>query len=418
MTLSLRKINISQFRCYEAVRLDLTDTASGIVVLTGPNGAGKTNILEAVSLLVPGKGLRSADILEMKNRNAGPEDLWAISAEVETPSGLTVRIGTGLDRRSQSDRERLSQGDSERPSQSDHERIVKRRLIRINGKNAKSQNELSSFISAVWLTPQMDRLFLEGASARRKFLDRLVYAFEPDHVTRINRYDKTMRERMKLLLLDRYDASWLSSLEAQMSADAVSIAASRLALIQHLQQQVAGLGRAAPLFPQPHLALQGWTENAIATRPAVDVEDELKRKLAEVRALDRAAGRTHEGIHRSDLLVSYAGKNMPADQSSTGEQKALLVSIILAHALMMQAEKGFVPIILLDEVAAHLDADRRRQLFDQLQALQGQIWLTGTDEAVFASLQTAKFFRVDNGHVAPQNPLSRLRERAGEGVAH
>lgn len=406
MTLSLRKINISQFRCYEAVRLDLTDTAGakapdislvreahgGIVVLTGPNGAGKTNILEAVSLLVPGKGLRSADILEMKNRSAGPEDLWAISAEVETPSGLTVRIGTGLDR----------------PSQSDAERIVKRRLVRINGKNAKNQNELSGFISAVWLTPQMDRLFLEGASARRKFLDRLVYAFEPDHVTRINRYDKTMRERMKLLLLDRYDASWLSSLEAQMSGDAVSIAASRLALIQHLQQQVAGLGSAAPLFPQPHLALQGWTENAIATRPAVDVEDELKRKLSDARALDRAAGRTHEGIHRSDLLVSYAGKNMPADQSSTGEQKALLVSIILAHALMMQAEKGFVPIILLDEVAAHLDADRRQQLFDQLQSLQGQIWLTGTDEAVFASLQTAKFFRVDHGHVAPVGALREV----------
>lgn len=384
MTLLLRKINISQFRCYEAVRLDLTGD-SGIIVLTGSNGAGKTNILEAISLLVPGKGLRSADILEMKNRTAGPEDLWAISAEIETPSGLTVRIGTGLDRE------------------------VKRRLIRINGKNAKSQSELSGFISAVWLTPQMDRLFLEGASARRKFLDRLVYAYEPDHVTRLNRYDKTMRERMKLLLLDRYDSSWLASLEAQMSADAVSIAAARLALTQHLQQQVAGLGLAAPLFPLPHLALQGWAENAISTRPAVDVEDELKSKLSDSRAADRAAGRTHEGIHRSDLLVSYAGKDILAAQSSTGEQKALLVSIILAHALMMQAEKGFVPIILLDEVAAHLDSDRRQQLFDQLRALGGQIWLTGTDESVFSPLRTAKFFRVDNGHIAP---VTALREVA------
>jgi len=384
VTLSLRKMNISQFRCYEAVRLDLTDSEAGMVVLTGPNGAGKTNILEAVSLLVPGKGLRSADILEMKNRSAGPEDLWTISAEVETASGLPVRIGTGLDR------------------------DVKRRLIRINGKNAKTQNELSGFISAVWLTPQMDRLFLEGASARRKFLDRLVYAFEPEHVTRINRYDKAMRERLKLLLLDRADPSWLQSLEAQMSADAVSIAAARLALVAHLQQQVAGLGRAAPLFPQPHLALQGWVENAIPERPAVDVEDELKSKLAASRALDRAAGRTHEGIHRSDLQVSYAEKNMPADQSSTGEQKALLVSIILAHALMMQAEKGFVPIILLDEVAAHLDEARRHQLFDQLRALNAQIWLTGTDETVFASLHTAKFFRVDGGHVAPVGPLREV----------
>lgn len=382
-SLSLRKMNISQFRCYEAVRLDLADS-SGMVVLTGPNGAGKTNILEAVSLLVPGKGLRSADILEMKNRMAGPEDLWAISAEVETPSGLPVRIGTGLDR------------------------DVKRRVIRINGKNAKSQNELSGFISAVWLTPQMDRLFLEGASARRKFLDRLVYAYEPDHVTRLNRYDKAMRERLKLLLLDRADPSWLQSLEAQMAADAVSIAAARLALVAHLQQQVAGLGNAVPLFPQPHLALEGWVEDAIAGRPAVDVEDELRAKLSAARALDRAAGRTSEGIHRSDLQVSYAEKNMPADQSSTGEQKALLVSIILAHALMMQAEKGFVPIILLDEVAAHLDAVRREQLFDQLRALNGQIWLTGTDEAVFASLKAAKFFRVDNGHVLPAQPLREV----------
>ena len=404
--LSLRKINISQFRCYEAVRLDLTEASSGIVVLTGPNGAGKTNILEAVSLLVPGKGLRNADILEMKNRAAGPEDLWTISAEVETPMGLTVRIGTGLDR------------------------DIKRRLIRINGKNAKSQNELSGFISAVWLTPQMDRLFLEGAAARRKFLDRLVYAYEPDHVTRLNRYDKTLRERMKLLQLDKFsDPAWLSSLEAQMSADAVSIAASRLALIQHLQQQVAGLALAAPLFPQPHLAMSGWTENAITTHPAVDVEDELKSRLAASRAPDRAAGRTHEGIHRSDLVVSYAGKNMPAAQSSTGEQKALLVSIILAHALMMQAEKGFVPVILLDEVAAHLDAARRQQLFDHLQALQGQIWLTGTDESVFASLHGAKapdislvreahntkFFRVDNGHVAPvAAPVATLRGAASQ----
>ena len=386
MPLSLHKINISQFRCYEAVRLDLTGGAAGIVVLTGPNGAGKTNILEAISLLVPGKGLRGADILDMKNRCAGAEDVWAVSAEVETSMGLTVRIGTGLDR------------------------DAKRRLVRINGKDAKSQNELSGFISAVWLTPQMDRLFLEGASARRKFLDRLVFAYEPDHVTRLNRYDKTMRERMKLLQGERAaDPAWLQSLEAQMSADAVSIAASRLNLIRHLQQQVAGLGVTSPLFPQPQLAMTGWVEQEVEAHPAVDVEDALKHKLAAARPLDRAAGRTHEGIHRSDLQVTYAGKDMPAAQCSTGEQKALLVSVILAHALMMKAEKGFVPIILLDEVAAHLDAARRQQLFDQLQALGGQIWLTGTDETIFSSLRdSAKFFRIDHGHIAPAAPLREV----------
>jgi DNA replication and repair protein RecF len=365
-----------------------------MVVLTGPNGAGKTNILEAVSLLVPGKGLRSADILDMKNRNAGAEDLWAVSAEVETASGLTVRIGTGLDR------------------------DIKRRVVRINGRDAKSQNELSGFISAVWLTPQMDRLFLEGPSARRKFLDRLVFAYAPDHVTRLNRYDKAMRERLKLLLLDKpADPAWLQSLETQMAADAVSIAAARMVLLQHLQQYT---GSNASLFPQPRLEMDGWMEKELDTRPAVDVEDIFRRKLFETRGADRAAGRTHEGIHRSDLCVTYANKNMPekygsgglpAAQCSTGEQKALLVSIILAHALMMRAEKGFIPLILLDEVAAHLDAARRQQLFERLYALDGQIWLTGTDEAIFAELRdTAHFFRVSSGHVAP---APALREVAG-----
>jgi DNA replication and repair protein RecF len=392
VSLALHKINISQFRCYETVRLDLTgpdSQAAGIVVLTGPNGSGKTNILEAVSLLVPGKGLRSADILEMKNRAAGPQDLWAIAAEMETASGLTARIGTGLGR------------------------DVKRRIVRINGKDAKSQNELSGFISAVWLTPQMDRLFVDGPSARRKFLDRLVFAFEPDHVTRLNRYDKNMRERMKLLQQPHAaDPKWLDGLEAQMAADAVSIAASRLTLLRHLQQHVAALGIAAPLFPRPLLEMSGGVEQEVPARPAIDVEDELKSKLAAARALDRDAGRTHHGIHRSDLQVTYIGKNMPAAQCSTGEQKALLVSVILAHALMMQAEKGFVPLILLDEVAAHLDEARRLQLFAQLRALKGQIWLTGTDESIFSSLRdTAKFFQIDQGHVAAW-PV--LRQAAGK----
>jgi DNA replication and repair protein RecF len=389
VSLSLHKINISQFRCYDALRLDLTGSdsqAARIIVLTGPNGAGKTNILEAVSLLVPGKGLRSADILDMKNRAAAPRDLWAVSAEVETAAGLPVRIGTGLDR------------------------DIKRRIVRINGRDAKSQNELSGFISAVWLTPQMDRLFLDGPSARRKFLDRLVFAYEPDHITRLNRYDKTMRERMNLLQQARAaDPQWLLNLEAQMAADAVSIAASRLALLQQLQRQVMTLGIAAPLFPQPQLEMTGWVEQEISSRPAVDVEDELKNKFAAGRALDRGAGRTHDGIHRSDLQVVYAGKGIPAAHCSTGEQKALLVSIILAHALMMQAEKGFIPLILLDEVAAHLDEARRAQLFAQLRALSGQIWLTGTDENIFSRLRdTAKFFRVDHGHVAEAAVLREI----------
>lgn len=382
--LSLHRINISQFRSYETLRLDLTGSDSrpaGIIVLTGANGAGKTNILEAVSLLVPGKGLRGADILDIKNRVAAATDVWAVSAEVETAGGQIVRIGTGLDRN------------------------VKRRVVRINGKDAKTQNDLSEFISAVWLTPQMDRLFIEGASARRKFLDRLVYAYEPNHVMRINRYDKTMRERMKLLQHEKQaDPKWLATLEAQMAADAVAIAASRLTLLQHLQSHAAALRYTAPLFPQPLLEMTGWVEQEMATRPAVDVENALKERLAAARNIDREAGRTHDGIHRSDLQVSYADKSMPAAQCSTGEQKALLVSILLAHTLMMQAEKGFIPLLLLDEVSAHLDAARREQLFVQLLALKGQVWLTGTDKGIFSPLAgAARFLHVEHGTVYDQD---------------
>lgn len=384
MPLSLHRVNISQFRSYETVRLELAERDSrpaGIVVLTGVNGAGKTNILEAVSLLVPGRGLRGADILDMKNRSAGAADVWAVSAEVETAAGQIVRIGTGLDR------------------------TAKRRVVRIDGKDAKTQNDLSGFISAVWLTPQMDRLFIEGASARRKFLDRLVYAYEPDHVMRINRYDKTMRERMKLLQQDRpADPKWLASLETQMAADAVAIAASRLNLLQHLQNHAAKLGHTAPLFPRPVLEMSGWVEQEVSARPAAAVEADLREKLAASRGLDSEARRTHDGIHRSDLQVSYAEKSMPAAQCSTGEQKALLVSIILAHTLMMQAEKGFIPLLLLDEVAAHLDEARREQLFAQLLAIRGQVWLTGTDREIFSSLaNAAHFLTIEPGAVYAQD---------------
>ncbi len=384
MSLSLRKINISQFRSYEAARLDLTDGADGnIIVLTGANGAGKTNILEAISLLVPGKGLRNADIPEMKNRHAGAQESWAVAAEIETATGEIARIGTGLDNE------------------------TGRRRVRIDGETVKSQSALSSLVAAVWLTPQMDRLFLEGASARRKFLDRLVAAATPEHSASLNRYEKAMRERMKILQGDRpADPTWLSALERQMSADGVAIAAARQALVERLQNHADHLGAKAPLFPEPLLSLDGWAENEIGRRPAVDIEDDLKNRLAAARGEDRASGRTHTGIHRADLAVFNKAKDMPAAQSSTGEQKALLVSVILAHALMMRAEKGFVPIILLDEVAAHLDAARREQLFSLLRALQGQVWLTGTDEAVFASLKDeARFFSVAQGRIHGRDVL-------------
>jgi len=375
--LLLHKLNLTQFRGYDALRLDLA--GAPVVVLTGDNGAGKTNVLEAISLLIPGRGLRGADLLEMKNRTAGPEDLWAVAAEVETASGLMVRLGTGLDR------------------------DAKRRLVRIDGKDAKGHNDLTKYVACVWLTPQMDRLFLEGASMRRKFFDRLVYAYEPEHVTRLNTYDKNLRERMKLLQEDRApDPRWLDTLEAQLAAEAVSIAASRLHLLERLLHYAQKLAATQSLFPSPAVTISGWVENEIGKRPALEIEDELKKKFKATRMIDAAAGKSLEGIHRSDFLVSYAAKNMPADQCSTGEQKGLLVALVLAHALMMQGEKGFVPLLLLDEVAAHLDDARRDELFRCLSGFAGQVFLTGTDPAIFTALEgRARFFRVEHAHVTP-----------------
>ncbi len=378
MPLLLQKLNLTHFRCYDALRLDLG--GAGVVVLTGANGAGKTNILEAVSLLVPGKGLRGADLLDMKNRKAAPEDLWAVAAEVQTAAGENIRVGTGLDR------------------------DFKRRLVRIQGRDAKSQNELASLISCVWLTPQMDRLFLEGASGRRKFFDRLAFAAEPDHAARLNRYDRNLRERLKVLQSDQgADPLWLDNLENQLAADAVSIAATRRQLIDNLARYTAKLYAGKTLFPIPELAIAGWTENEMAARPAVQVEEELKVRFRDARRADMIAGKSREGVHRSDFETVHAGRNMPAAQCSTGEQKGLLVSIVLAHALMMQGEQGHIPILLLDEVAAHLDDPRRDELFRYLATLQGQIFLTGTEAGVFSALKSAALFcAVDQGRVTTE----------------
>lgn len=375
MSLAIHKINLTLFRNYDALRLDCS--GARCVVLTGANGSGKTNILEAISLLTPGRGLRRADLGDIKNNISAPEDLWAVAAEVETSDGLMTRLGTGL----------AADG--------------KRRVVRINGKDAKSQEGLSSLISAVWLTPQMDRIFLEGASGRRRFLDRLIFAFAPEHAGRINRYDKNLRERMGLLQLEaKADPLWLDNIESQLAADAVSIGAARIDLVEQLQKQGAALRARQSLFPAPQIAISGWTEEQIIQRPALAVEDELKIRLKNNRGHDRDTGRTQEGIHRSDVIVLDAARGMPADQCSTGEQKGLLVSIVLAHAMMMQAEKGFTPLLLLDEVAAHLDDDRRAQLFGHLLSFTGQVWMTGTDAAVFEALAgKARFFSVDQGRI-------------------
>ncbi|MDY0008241.1 MAG: DNA replication/repair protein RecF [Bdellovibrionales bacterium] len=385
MPLCLQKISLTNFRNYEALRLEVGTARQ--IVLWGANGAGKTNILEAVSLLTPGKGLRGAALDELTSRTAvmagGHPPLWAVAAELESASGLPLRLGTGLDR---------PRGDA-----------AARRVIRLDGKEVKGQRHLSEHVAAVWLTPQMDRIFLEGAAARRKFLDRLVFAYAPDHVTHLNRYDKNLRERLRLLTAHATpDPLWLNTLETQIAGDAVSIAAARAHLLVRLGYHLGVLSSQQNLFPAPRAEIICAVAAALQSAPALAVEQDIAEKLRRARAVDAAAGRATVGAHRADFAVTYAAKNMPADQCSTGEQKGLLLSIVLAHARMMQAEKGFVPLLLLDEVAAHLDDARRLQLFGHLESLGGQVWLTGTDAGLFAPLSGAAVFKIDRAQAIMQ----------------
>lgn len=366
MSLRLHKLTLSLFRNHEATRLDFTQDgrAAGVIVLSGANGAGKTNILEAISLLTPGKGLRGSDAADITRRLPASEgdgiEGWAVAGEIEKPDGFMARLGAGYDPRSE------------------------KRRLRIDGKDVRATSAFADHFAALWLTPQMDGLFTDSASSRRRFLDRMVMAYSGDHAARLNRYEKLQRERMNLLQARKMDDRWLAALEQQMAGEAVAIAAARMVVGEHLQHHSRMFSDLEKLFPAPLIAVVGETEEALLNQPAVSVEENYAQRLKELRGEDYARNRTTMGVHRSDMRVTYAAKNMPAELSSTGEQKALLLSLVLAHAQMMRAEKGFVPALLLDEVAAHLDDARRVQLFACLRALGGQVFVTGTDPAVFA----------------------------------
>ena len=319
----------------------------GFVILTGENGAGKTNILEAVSLLTPGRGLRGATLSDMA-RSGGPGG-FAIGARL----GADVDLGTGT----------LAAA-------------PERRQVRINGADA-SANKLSEWLSVLWLTPAMDRLFQESAGGRRRFLDRLVLAREPGHAAHSARYEAATRARNKLLAEpDSADPAWLAALEAGMAEHGAAIAEARARTIGALGARLA-LQPKGP-FARAGLALTGWA-------PAPDdAQAALVAELRAWRGRDAAAGRALAGPHRSDLTVTHLDKAMPAERCSTGEQKALLLGIILAHADLIAEARGARPILLLDEVAAHLDPARRAALFSRLQAAGGQNWMTGTEPALFA----------------------------------
>ena len=364
------RLALTDFRNYRTARLDL---AAGPVVLTGPNGAGKTNLLEAVSVLSPGRGLRNARLVDFDRRPAEgeAETGWAVAATIETRRGA-VRVGTGRD-----------------PAGGE------RRVVRIDGENARGQAALGEVIGVTWLTPQMDRLFIEGPSARRRFLDRLVLGLDPAHAARVSSYEHAMRERSRLLRDGPNDPAWLAAIEETMAAQGVAVAAARRDAVERLDEACTA---AEGPFPRARLSLQGTVEGWLDELPALGAEDRFRAALKDGRIADAAAGGATVGPHRSDLMVAHAEKGIPAETMSTGEQKALLISIVLAHAKLQRQTRGEPPLLLLDEVAAHLDAARREALLTTLLDLESQVWLTGTDATIFAPLrQAARFLSVSDG---------------------
>ena len=370
------RLLLTDFRNYESLALDFSP---GAVVLTGENGAGKTNLLEAISFLSPGRGMRRTAHEDVARAGA---DGFAIHARVEGGYG-EVELGTGTLFERTPGNETAG------------------RKVRINGANARSADEMLEWLRVIWLLPAMDSLFTGPAAERRRFIDRLVLAIDAGHGRRALDYEKAMRGRNRLLTEQARDEAWFEAIETQMAETGTAIAAARVEIVRLLSAMVERLPDDSP-FPKADIALAGTLEEALAHQPAVDVEEGYRRALSENRYRDRAAGRTLEGPHRSDLLVRHRPKDMPADQCSTGEQKALLTGLILSHARLVAELSGSPPILLLDEIAAHLDAGRRAALFAILEELNCQAFMTGTDAALFSSLEgRAQFFTVASGTITP-----------------
>lgn len=368
--LAVMRLRLTDFRNYGSLKLSLDGTP---VVLTGPNWAGKTNLLEALSLLVPGRGLRRARIADLGCQQAAGH--WAVAIGLRTPEGA-VEIGIGRD-----------------PKAAELGR--ERRLLRIDGQDQRSQAALGQVLHASWLTPEMDRLFLEGAAGRRRFLDRLAFGFEPLHATRLADYTRAMRERTRLLQDGGADPGWLAALEETMAVAGAAIAHTRCAYVERLGEAVAA---AAGPFPGVALAAKGTLEGRLEAGSPASVAMAFQERLAALRGRDGDAGTATEGVHRSDLAIRHLAKDVPAAQCSTGEQKALLIAILLADARMQAERHGAPPLLLLDEVTAHLDAARRHALFEAIAALGAQAWMTGTENAFFQPLKgRAQFFRVLDG---------------------
>jgi DNA replication and repair protein RecF len=372
----LLRLSLTEFRNYAALTWR---PGAGINVLYGPNGSGKTNLLEAVSLLMPGRGMRSARNGDLPRR--GADGGWAIAGRFATPGG-EVDIGTG----------------------SAPDGPPDRRVFRLDGVAPRSQAEIATRVAAVWLTPQMDRLFQEGMAGRRRFLDRLAWALEPGHAREVAAHDAAMAQRNRVLADRRADTGWLAGLEDSMARHAVAATAARMAL-------VARMNAVAPFpgFPVARMGLDCAIAGRLGPEPALKVEDWLRDSLAATRVRDADAGSTGVGAHRTDMTLADAVTGTPAAIASTGEQKALLVGVILRHAALIAEARGFAPMLLLDEPTVHLDPERRAALFEALVRLPAQTLITGTDAETFLPIAGhAEGMHVHSGELLPDRRFPQI----------
>ncbi len=369
----VRRLTLSNFRNYRAVILE---AGSRPIVLCGPNGAGKTNLIEAISFLAPGRGLRRATLEEVAcNEGDGS---WAVSAEVEGALGLAT-LGTGIERTAE-------------------DGATAQRKYRIDREPVGTAAVFSDHVRIIWMVPAMDSLFTGAPAERRRFLDRLATATDSEHSSRVNAFERALRSRNRLLEDPRPDTHWLDAVEHETAELAVAVASLRAETIGRLRAALSA--RAQSAFPPADIALDGWMESLLPGEPAIIVEERYREKLRENRGRDAAAGRTLDGPHLSDLAVVYAQKGIAAADASTGEQKALLIGLVLAHARLIADMTGSPPILLLDELVAHLDPSRRVALYGELAQLGGQVWMTGADPALFTEIKSqAMLVEVQSGHL-------------------
>ena len=387
----VERLTLTDFRNYKSLRVE-ADVAP--IIVYGENGSGKTNILEAISFLTPGRGLRGAKLADIKRFvpqilnneqiDFAPPLNWAVAADVVN-NGELYRLATAVEKT------------TKETEDFDGTKSFERRIVKIDNIKTSSQAELGKYLSAIWLTPQMDRLFRGGSQPRRAFLDRLVFAFDMEHAKRTANFEHMYREWYKLIKIGKTDNNWLGSLEEGMATTGVAIAAARREQIARLNAFIEN--EPDDVFPSVILELDGKIEKALDLKPAVEVEEEYRNMIASQRRFV-LQNETIDGVNKSDFKVYFKKKGMPADLCSTGEQKSLLISIILAQTKCQTLHKGFAPIMLLDEVAAHLDDVKREALLEKITDLNIQAWITTTNPELFNSLrEKAQFFEVKNNQI-------------------